>query len=291
MKINNQNYETYFLLYIDNELSALEKMEVEQFIKENPSHANELTALAQTVLAPETIQFEDKALLYRYDEMEASLSSTFKQGLYRKEAKLVEGFFTRSRIIRIASIAAILLLLLGYRSYITVPINDQKEISNNRNTPIKSFDSKGLTSTAANSVIENNSIAKHKSEAIVNAESKMFTGINLPLSEEATFIPQETKLLDLINTAPEIMNVKINETTINSTPENITTATIENVNPYPTITNNANKDQEQAYNKIDTEEEERGIYIANFEIDGDKFRGVTRRINALFRRNKNEKQK
>ena len=34
MKINNQNYETYFLLYIDNELSALEKMEVEQFIKD-----------------------------------------------------------------------------------------------------------------------------------------------------------------------------------------------------------------------------------------------------------------
>ena len=291
MKINNQNYETYFLLYIDNELSALEKIEVEQFIKENPSHANELTALAQTVLAPEIIPFEDKALLYRYDEMEATLSSTFKQGLYRKEAKLVEGFFTRSRIISIASIAAILLLLLGYRSYFIVPINNEKEISNNRNTPIKSFDSKGLTRTDANSVIENNSIAKHKSEAIVNAESKMFTDINLPLSEEATFIPQETKLLDLINTAPEIMNVKIKETTINSIPENITSATIENINPNPTITNNANKDQEQVYNNIDTEEEERGIYIANFEIDGDKFRGITRRINALFRRNKNEKQK
>jgi hypothetical protein len=223
--------------------------------------------------------------------MESSLPVGFKQSLYREEAKVVEGFFTRSKIKSIASIAAILLLLLGYRSYFIVPINDQKEISKNRNTPIKSFDSKVLTSTDANSVIENNSIAKYKSEATAPSESKMFTDINLPLSEEATFIPQEIKLLDLINTAPEIMNVKIKETTINSIPENITTATIENVNPNPTITNNANKDQEQAYYNIDTEEEERGIYIANFEIDGNKLRGVTRRINALFRRNKNEKQK
>jgi hypothetical protein len=291
MKINIQNYETYFLLYIDNELPVVEKREVERFIKEHPALANELNTLKQTVLAADHILFEEKAILYRYQEMESSLPVGFKQSLYREEAKVVEGFFTRSKIKSIASIAAILLLLLGYRSYFTVPINNEKGISKNKNTTIQSLDSKRVTSSTADNIIENNLETKYKSEATAPSASNMFTSNNLPLTEETTFIPEETKLLDLINTAPEIMNVKIKETTINSIPENITTATIENVNPNPTITNNANKDQEQAYYNIDTEEEERGIYIANFEIDGNKLRGVTRRINALFRRNKNEKQK
>ena len=291
MKINIQNYETYFLLYIDNELPVVEKREVERFIKEHPALANELNTLKQTVSAADLILFEEKAILYRYQEMESSLPFGFKQNLYREEAKVVEGFFTRSKIISIASIAAILLLLLGYRSYFIVPINNEKGISKNKNTPIQSLDSKRVTSSTANNIIENNLETKYKTEATAPSASNMFTSNNLPLTEETTFIPEETKLLDLINTAPEIMNVKIKETTINSIPENITTATIENVNPNPTITNNANKDQEQAYYNIDTEEEERGIYIANFEIDGNKLRGVTRRINALFRRNKNEKQK
>jgi hypothetical protein len=291
MKINIQNYETYFLLYIDNELPVVEKREVERFIKEHPALANELNTLKQTVLAADHILFEEKAILYRYQEMESSLPVGFKQSLYREEAKVVEGFFTRSKIKSIASIAAILLLLLGYRSYFIVPINNEKGISKNKNTTIQSLDSKRVTSSTADNIIENNLETKYKSEATAPSASNMFTSNNLPLTEETTFIPEETKLLDLINTAPEIMNVKIKETTINSIPENITTATIENVNPNPTITNNANKDQEQAYYNIDTEEEERGIYIANFEIDGNKLRGVTRRINALFRRNKNEKQK
>ena len=34
MKINIHNYETYFLSYIDNELTAAEKIEVEIFLKE-----------------------------------------------------------------------------------------------------------------------------------------------------------------------------------------------------------------------------------------------------------------
>jgi hypothetical protein len=39
------------------------------------------------------------------------------------------------------------------------------------------------------------------------------------------------------------------------------------------------------------DENDRTLYIANFEIDGEKLRGISRRINAIFKRNKNEKQK
>lgn len=129
MKINIQNYETYFLLYIDNELSAADRSEVELFIQANPALANELTSLKQTVLVPESIAFEDKALLYRYDEMEASLPASFKQSLYRQEAKVVNIFFTRTRKISIASIAALFLLIIGYKFYFNPPIEISQDIS------------------------------------------------------------------------------------------------------------------------------------------------------------------
>ena len=46
-----------------------------------------------------------------------------------------------------------------------------------------------------------------------------------------------------------------------------------------------------SYEVIDTEDPNRTIFIANFEIDGAAFRGITRRVSALLKRNKSEKEK
>jgi hypothetical protein len=45
------------------------------------------------------------------------------------------------------------------------------------------------------------------------------------------------------------------------------------------------------YKEIDTEEEDRSINIGMLEIDGATFRGITRRVSALLKRNKIEKEK
>jgi hypothetical protein len=50
-----------------------------------------------------------------------------------------------------------------------------------------------------------------------------------------------------------------------------------------------NHKEEKGYKVIDTDETDRIIYIANFEIDGAAIRGLTRKLNALFKRNKSEK--
>ena len=52
MQLNESTYETIFLLYIDNELSPKERLEVEAFIADNPSYALEMEALKATVLSP-----------------------------------------------------------------------------------------------------------------------------------------------------------------------------------------------------------------------------------------------
>jgi len=62
------NYEEWLVLYMDNELSAEQKITVEQFIVANPSVKEELALLQLTQLQPEEIIFADKTSLYRKEE-------------------------------------------------------------------------------------------------------------------------------------------------------------------------------------------------------------------------------
>ena len=73
MEINRFNYEEFFILYIDNELNAAERKEVEAFVRSNPDLATELDMLSDTILRPEAkVTFEDKASLLK-SEHEHSL--------------------------------------------------------------------------------------------------------------------------------------------------------------------------------------------------------------------------
>ena len=66
MKIDRHNYEEYFLLYIDNELTVEQMKQVELFVTENPDLEEELVMLHQSRLIPDdTIVFDDKHLLMK----------------------------------------------------------------------------------------------------------------------------------------------------------------------------------------------------------------------------------
>jgi hypothetical protein len=292
MKINIQNYETYFLLYIDKALSAADCSEVEIFIQENPALAKELTQLKQTVLTPEHIAFDNKALLYRYDEMDASLTNSFKQSLYREEAKVVNIFFTRTQKIGMASIAALFLLIIGYKFYFNPPIEVKNIVSNSNSQQTKINETLAATSINTPKLIENNIIFKSKNEATSKTDGKLFTSKNEAVAKENNFIQQASTTVNNLNSAPEMNNTIVTENSSLTISDNTSASNTEN---ETVILNNNNNNtsinEADTYNNINTEEHDRSIYIANFEIDGEKLRGVTRRINAIFKRNKNEKQK
>jgi anti-sigma factor RsiW len=69
MNINRHNYEEYFLLYVDNELTAAERVLVEAFIEENPDVRAELELLQQTTL-----------------QTDAKLDDAFKNKLLKQES-------------------------------------------------------------------------------------------------------------------------------------------------------------------------------------------------------------
>ncbi len=53
MNINRNNYEQFFILYVDNELNAEERQAVEEFVAANPDLQTELDMFMEVVLQPE----------------------------------------------------------------------------------------------------------------------------------------------------------------------------------------------------------------------------------------------
>ncbi len=66
--INKDNYEEYFLLYVDNELTQAEQEEVEAYVAEHPDLTMELQMFLDTKLDLEDVEMNDKQQLYRSEE-------------------------------------------------------------------------------------------------------------------------------------------------------------------------------------------------------------------------------
>lgn len=76
MEINRQNYETYFLLWLDGELSTQQQNDVEQFIDKNPDLAIELALLQDAKLPIDNaIIYSNKDSLLKIESPALSLST------------------------------------------------------------------------------------------------------------------------------------------------------------------------------------------------------------------------
>lgn len=71
MNINRHNYEAFFLLYVDKELSAADRKAVAVFVKENTDLQIELALLQDTVVKPDDIVLDKKDWLYREENITA----------------------------------------------------------------------------------------------------------------------------------------------------------------------------------------------------------------------------
>jgi hypothetical protein len=274
MKIDITNYEAFLLLYIDNELSATQKAAVDLFLQENPVYQKELSLLQQAVLKPEAIAYEDKALLYRFEEMEVILPNEFKQNLYRKEAPVVKGFFTNKRMRAVSAVAALFLLMFGYRYTIKVP--EQSQLNT---VAVRSSIAQSNANRSANLITPLAAILPAKNQHVNNFSTK---DIQESKNEVAN-----------LNTEPLAIIVPENTTTSLASIEKIEHMDAVQNTSIPNITTNniAAAEPTESFEELNTENPDRVIYVANLEIDGDKLRGFTRRVSALLRRNKTEKEK
>ena len=75
--INENNYEEYFLSYIDDELDTATRQAVDTFVATHPQYAAELDILLQTKLRNEeaAMTLTDKSLLYKTEEGEIGINN------------------------------------------------------------------------------------------------------------------------------------------------------------------------------------------------------------------------
>ena len=275
MKLNQENYETYLLLYIDNELTASERAAVEAFLEATPQYTNEFKALQNAILAPEAITFPDKSMLYRFEEMNATLDPSFKKSLYKQTnstGKLIE---FKKRYIAYASIAAITLwMLIGTRQVFntTTPISTTIEEQSLASTE-KTVSEKDEVKQAPNLLVAPSTRSK---TSIVNKtmDSPKGTLENQTNNTSNLVIYESDAIASNQQTSTKEAAQTINETQVNN--NNLVTEA---------------KVEKESFEEINTDDNDRVLYISNIELDSDKFRGITRKLGAIFKRNKTEKNK
>ena len=280
MELNQDNYENYLLLYIDNELSTSEKAAVELLLASNPKKAQELKALQAVQLKPECVEFSDKSSLYRFDEMNASLDPAFKKTLYKSSLKSAKLIDIKKIYWATGSIAAIAIsIFFGVKTLVNQPQLQQPQLVASiapikNNIPNKSVSilkpiEKTLSRTD-NQLNNQPQIIAQSNQVIADATLPIIASVT---NNDQPILSKETLNADQTATMVESSSITADNTTMNST------ISVEQ------------KIEKEIFEEINTEDNDRVIYISNIELDGDKFRGITRRLNALFKRNKSEKNK
>ena len=315
MQLNESTYETIFLLYIDKELSPKERLEVEAFIADNPSYALEMEALQATVVSPDKIQYPFKKNLKQQDldedwdanyatilkeDIQAipGLSTPFKNALKKEAAKegiVLKPFGFSQQKFTYAAIAACLMVFLGYQQLIKEPAANSLAA----NAPISNS-----LATNSNKVL----VPKISTESTGQGETEVSNSNKRQLTSmigRVTKTKQALLILEKLNTSElEIAKTNQNATIAIAEPtlNNVILRTQTVISQLPSTYYNpmainavaettSDDKASTTYEVIDTEDPNRTIFIANFEIDGAAFRGITRRVSALLKRNKSEKEK
>ena len=297
MQLNESTYETIFLLYIDNELSPKERLEVEAFIADNPSYALEMEALQATVLSSDKIQYPFKENLKLQDweedlkatyapmlkaDVEAipGLSTSFKNSLKKEtasEAIIVKSFGFNQQKFTYAAVAACLMIFFGYQQLTKTPVSDfsaaNANVVSNSNQPANIVEP---VATKKQTETKNLQASKSSKKSISYKFQNASIAIAEPTLNKSNLNNQPliTKLASTYNNP-----IAIDETPLATASTNLDAATTEE------------EKASTSYELVDTEDPNRTIMIANFEIDGAAFRGITRRVSALLKRNKSEKEK
>ncbi len=287
--INKNNYETFFMSYIDNELNAAERAAVEAFVLTDSKYAAELALFEKAKLDVPNIEMEDKIFLYRFPEMQANLDADFKKSLYRKEAPVHKLVFTPNLMRASFAIAALLILFIGVQLFKSdAPIKEKaalakasKKVSiQNENNSIAATSGLALNRKISNTEISKTSIAKtNTANNIIDAKEEQTLTIN-DINNNITS-PINTSTVSTEPVSELATDLKLNE-------KELSTNTME---AEPNETVKKNRMTPTVYKEIDIDEDDRTINIGLLEIDGSAFRGITRRVSALLKRNKIEKEK
>jgi hypothetical protein len=221
--------------------------------------------------------------------MQASLDTDFKKSLYRKEAPIRKLVFTPNLMRASFAIAALLILFIGVQLFKSdAPIKEKAALAKasakvsiqNENNSIAATSGLALNRKISNTEISKTSITKtNTANNTIDAKEEQTLTIN-DINNNITN-PINTSTVSTEPVSELATDLKINEKELST----------NNMEAEPNETVKKNRMTPTAYKEIDIDEDDRTINIGLLEIDGSAFRGITRRVSALLKRNKIEKEK
>jgi len=294
VEININNYEEFFFLYIDRELDEAGMQKVEKFVLQHPQLQDEFTLLKQTVLQPETIVFAGK------------------EGLYRKEeSKRVVPFFTFARMAVAAAVIAI--AITGWWLYPTTkgthPAGQQVAV--NKIAPTQA--AKPVTTPQTAPVAPAPQVLQQDKNSVATVK---------PIVKPKAAPVQQLQQQKVNNEVPaQVANNVDNNAVANNTvkpsdnsvqqvsPQNATNAgginnqAVASVDPpkatsHPVIDSDADRVKEMKqggtpdketvasatvpFKVIDTDDENKSMYVGSLELNKDKVKGFLKRAGRIF---------
>ncbi len=293
--INLHNYQDFLLRYIDEELNLRETEALLAFVALHPAIGEELESLQSTKLDIESIACPTKALLYK-NIFPVTLEPTTivypnKQKLFKKEKEKAPVILLRWWAV---GAAAIFIFIVARNSM----FNGEAGNGLSKNNVAKNNSVKPDTSPVNNPI---NNIST-PNDAIVNTSSLASTNVNEDQQNITTNPLERSGLRDVayhtIQNASTVTASEAEHTipSYNGSIIDIKPTVIAEITAAPIVLNEAAETEgsNETIETIDTEaaSSNRSVMVGAFEIDKDKFRGLFRKANALFKNkenNKNEK--
>ena len=289
--ISLHNYQDFLLRYIDEELDLRETEALLAFVALHPAIAEELESLQSTKLDSEVITCPNKAVLYKnmFPVIVSPETIVYpnKQKLFKKEKEKAPVVLLKWWAVGAAAVFLFMMVRYG--------MLDQKAGSTvSKNSISKNKVSKASTlSVIKNNPTLNNSTTNNAVNTGSMAATKVETDIKNNTPNAIEYAAAQNIEHQSIPTASTV--------TARETAQNMPSYNGDIVDVKPTIiaeitvpSTTINDEPTEYIETIDTEaaSSNRSVMVGAFEIDKDKFRGLFRKANALFKNkenNKNEK--
>ena len=273
-EITFTNYESWFLLFIDNELSLADRQKVELFVLQHPNLQAAFQLLLQTKLAPEEWVFNNKELLYRKEDQKRPV-------LYM-------------RWMRYASAAAVIGLIATI--WMIAPTNQLKTAIEINGTQPE------MVGTEPASNVEKRKIVTevNPKNRIIQVDPKasvQFERLSNKVSKSQASVSNNS-LVTIINNDPvkkeEQTIASVEHNSINSSQATISENIMErrndignnqgvNMAPVEEKVEAAPEEVKTVYTALEDIEEDKSLFIGALEINKDKLRGLFRKAGTIFR--------
>jgi hypothetical protein len=285
--ISLHNYQDFLLRYIDGELDRRETEALLAFVALHPAISEELELLQSTKLDIEAISCPNKALLYKnifpvIVEPE-TIVYPYKQKLFKKEKEKAPVVLLKWWAVGAAAVFLFMMVRYGMLDQKTGSTLSKNSISKNNVSKAPPL------AVVKNNTTTNNTVANTGSMAA----TKVVTDIKNNTSNAMEYSTAQNIEHQAIPTAYTV--------TARETVQNMPSYNGDIVDVKPTVIAEimvpsfaGNDETAEIIETIDTEaaSSNRSVMVGAFEIDKDKFRGLFRKANALFKNkenNRNEK--